>query len=148
MKKTACIILSLILMISFAGCSFFGTAPLEIESGFSDKMMSLLSERYELSIPDSAVFIKGYFDRAFRDQSLIVSFTVDSDELEEMFVANWEKLDNPQNYTGSFGSEFDFEPVGGYAYQKELYTYLLFTENGNGTLSCYFTGRHPNTSFK
>lgn len=148
MKKMACIIIFVILMFSFSGCSFFSTAPLEIESGFSDKMTSLLSERYELSIPDSAAFIKGCFDRAFRDPSLTVSFTVDSDEFEEMLAVSWEKLNNPQGYTGVFGSEYDFEPDGGYSYQKELYTYILFTENGDGTRTCYFIGRHPNTSFK
>ena len=147
MKKIFCIVLTVIMLLSFSGCSFFSTGPLEIESGFSRKLVSLLSERYELIIPESAVFVDGRFDRAFRDPSVTVCFTVDADELESMFAGNWEKETSGYGY-GFFENDYSFDPAGGYLYQKELYTCLLYTDNGDGTLTCYFTGRHPGRSFR
>ena len=147
MKKIFCIALTVIMLLSFSGCSFFTTGPLEIESGFSRKLVSLLSERYELNIPESAVFIDGRFDRAFRDPSVTVCFTVDADELEPMFAGNWEE-DKSDKHVGLFTNDYSFDPDGGYEYQKEMYTCLLYTDNGDGTLTCYFNGRHPGRSFR
>lgn len=147
MKKTVCFVLSAILLLTFSGCTFFSIGYLEIESGFSRKLVSLLSERYELNIPDSAVFIDGRFDRAFQDPSVTVCFTVDAAELESMFAGNWEE-DKSHKQVGLFINDYSFEPDGGYEYQKERYTCLLYTDNGDGTLTCYFTGRHPGRSFR
>ena len=147
MKKIFCIALAVIMLLSFSACSFFSTGPLEIESGFSRKLVSLLSERYELIIPESAVFVDGRFDRAFRDPSVIICFTVEADELESMFAGNWERENN--NYgLGFLENDYSFDPDGGYVYQHELYTCLLYTDNGDGTLTCYFNGRHPGRSFR
>lgn len=147
MKKTVCAILAILLLLSFSGCTFFSTGPLEIKSGFSKKLVSLLSERYELNVPDSAVFIDGRFDRAFRDPSVIICFTVEADNFEEMFIGNWEKENSGYGH-GFFENDYSFDPDGGYLYQKELYTCLLYTDNGDGTFTCYFNGRHPGTSFR
>ena len=147
MKKIFCIALAVIMLLSFSACSFFSTGPLEIESGFSRKLVSLLSERYELTIPESAVFIDGRFDRAFQDPSVTVCFTVDADELESMFAGNWEE-DKSHKHIGLFTNDYSFDPDGGYEYQKERYTCLLYTDNGDGTLTCYFNGRHPGRSFR
>lgn len=147
MKKFVCAILAVILLLSFSGCSFFSIGYLEIESGFSRKLVSLLSERYELNVPESAVFIDGRFDKAFQDPSVTVCFTVGAAELESMFAGNWEE-DNSHKHIGLFRNDYSFDPDGGYEYQKERYTCLLYTNNGDGTLTCYFTGRHPGRSFK
>lgn len=148
MKKFVCAILAVILLLSFSACSFFSTGPLEIKSGFSKKLVSLLSERYELSIPDSAVFIDGRFDRAFRDPSVELCFTVKEEQLEQLFIDNWEETKSGY-HIGLFNDRYNnLEPDGKYEYQKELYTYLLYTDNGDGTLTCYFTGRHPGASFR
>lgn len=147
MKKIFCIALTVIMLLSFSACSFFTIGYLEIESGFSRKLVSLLSERYELTIPESAVFVDGRFDRAFRDPSVTVCFTVDADELESMFAGNWEE-DKSHKHFGLFINDYSFDPDGGYEYQHELYTCLLYTDNGDGTLTCYFHGRHPGRSFR
>lgn len=147
MKKIFCIALAVIMLLSFSACSFFSTGPLEIESGFSRKLVSLLSERYELNVPESAVFVDGRFDRAFRDPSVIICFTVDADELESMFAGNWEE-DKSHKHFGLFKNDYSFDPDGGFEYQKERYTCLLYTDNGDGTLTCYFHGRHPGRSFR
>lgn len=147
MKKIFCAALAIIMLLSFSACSFFSTGPLEIESGFSRKLVSLLSERYELIIPESAVFVDGRFDRAFQDPSVTVCFTVDADELESMFAGNWEE-DKSHKHIGLFINDYSFDPDGGYEYQKERYTCLLYTDNGDGTLTCYFNGRHPGRSFR
>ena len=147
MKKTVCFVLTAILLLTFSGCTFFSTGPIEIKSGFSNRLTSLLSERYELNVPESAVFVDGRFDRAFRDPSVTVCFTVDAAELESMFAGNWEE-DKSHKHVGLFINDYSFEPDGGYEYQKERYTCLLYTDNGDGTLTCYFTGRHPGRSFR
>lgn len=147
MKKTVCFVLTAIILLTFSGCTFFSTGPIEIKSGFSNRLTSLLSERYELNIPDSAVFIDGRFTRDFRDPSVVICFTVEADTFEDMFIGNWER-DDKNGYMGHFSNKYTFDPDGGYVYQKELYTCLLYTDNGDGTLTCYFTGRHPGRSFR
>lgn len=144
MKKITCIIISLAIVLSLCSCKVSG--PLTIESGFSEKLVMLLSERYELYIPESAEFISGYFDRAFRDPSVIVYFTVSEAEFETVFGDNWER-DRFYDHTGLF-AELSFEPDGSYSYTKELYTALIFSEAENGIINCAFSGRHPGKTFK
>ena len=143
MKKAVCILVSLILTLSLTSCTASG--PLTIESGFSEKLVTLLSEQYELNIPESAEFVSGYFERAFRDPSVVIYFTVPENEIETLFINNWAKVRS--DHTGLF-HELDFEPEGSYLYEKELYTVLLCSEAENGTVKCAFTGRHPEKNFK
>lgn len=143
MKKVVCFLVSLILALSLTSCMASG--PLTIESGFSEKLVALLSEQYELNIPESAEFVSGYFERAFRDPSVVIYFTVPENEIETLFINNWEKVRS--GHTGLF-HELDFEPKGSYLYEKELYTVLLCSEAENGRVKCAFTGRHPEKNFK
>ena len=143
MKKAVCILVSLIFALSLTSCAASG--PLTIESGFSEKLVTLLSEQYELNIPESAEFGSGYFERAFRDPSVVIYFTVPENEIETLFINNWVKVRS--GHTGLF-HELDFEPEGSYLYEKELYTVLLCSEAENGTVKCAFTGRHPEKKFK
>ena len=145
MKKWVCIFLSFIIAFSFCSCTASG--PLTIESGFSEKLITLLSEQYELNVPDSAEFVSGYFDRAFRDPSVAVYFTVSEAEFETLFGDNWEKDSYNNRHKGLF-AELSFEPDRSYTYNKELYTALVCSEAKNGIISCAFTGRHPNRKFK
>ncbi len=143
MKKAVCVFVSLIIALSLTSCNISG--PLTIESGFSEKLVALLSEQYELNIPESAQFVSGYFERAFRDPSVVVYFTVPENEIETLFIDNWAKVRS--DHTGLF-RELDFEPEGNYLYEKELYTALLCSKAENGTVKCAFTGRHPEKKFK
>lgn len=143
MKKAVCVFVSLIVALSLTSCNVSG--PLVIESGFSEKLVTLLSEQYELNIPDSAEFVSGYFDRAFRDPSVVIYFTVSENEFESIFADNWTK--DRSDHTGLF-AELNFEPEGNYSYGKELYTALVYSEAENGIINCAFTGRHPGKTFK
>lgn len=145
MKKSLYIFLSVIIALSLCSCTASG--PLTIESGFSEKLITLLSKQYELNIPDSAEFVSGYFDRAFRDPSVVVYFTVPEAEFESLFGDNWEKDNNNNRHKGLF-AELSFESDGSYTYNNELYTALICSEAENGIIHCAFTGRHPNRKFK
>ena len=87
MKKAVCIFVSLILALSLTSCTASG--PLTIESAFSEKLVTLLSEQYELNIPESAEFVSGYFERAFRDPSVVIYFTVPENEIERSVCKGW-----------------------------------------------------------
>lgn len=145
MKKYLFAVISIIIALSLCSCS--SSSFLNIESGFSQRLTDLLSEKYELNIPDSAEFVSGYFDRAFRDPSVNVCFTVREHEFEKLFGDNWKK-DSHTNYSSLFSNEWSFEIADTYVYSKELYTALVCSEAENGIIKCAFTGRHPGEYFK
>ena len=145
MKKIICIAISLAIIFALCSCTVSG--PIIIESGFSEKLINLLSGQYEIYIPESAEFVSGSFDKAFRDPSVIIYFTVSETEFETLLGNGWEKDDSDNRHTGLF-SELNFEPQGSYSYTKELYTALICSEAENGIINCAFTGRHPQKTFK
>lgn len=145
MKKISCIIISLIILFSFCSCT--DSTFLYIESGFSEKLTNLLSEQYEVNIPESAEFVSGYFDRAFRDPSVTVYFTVSENDFEKLFGDNWQN-DSLTNYSSLLDDEWNFEIADTYVYGKELYTALICSEAENGIIKCVFTGRHPGKYFR
>ena len=61
-------------MFSLSAC--IAGIPTKIESIDFDNVKNLLKEQYELNLPDSATYIGGYFDNAFRDPSIIAYFMV------------------------------------------------------------------------
>ena len=63
--------------------------PREIKEGFSDALVSILAEQYDLHIPESAVFIKGSVDPALMDSSLYLLFDVKADETAGMLGDLW-----------------------------------------------------------
>ena len=144
MKKISCIIISLIILISFCSCT--DSTFLYIESGFSEKLTNLLSERYEINITDSAEFVSGYFDRAFRDPSVTIYFSIPEEDFEKLFCDNWQK-DNT-GYSSILDDEWKFEISDTYIYINELYTALICSEAENGIIKCAFTGRHPGKYFR
>ena len=52
---------------------FFGT-PTEIKSGFSPELLNAMKERYQITIPDDAVFIRGFNTNSFRDPCVVFLF--------------------------------------------------------------------------
>ena len=52
---------------------FFGT-PTEIKSGFSPELLNAMKERYQITIPDDAVFIKGIVTDGFREGFVVFLF--------------------------------------------------------------------------
>jgi len=54
-------------------------APTEIKEGFSPKLISNLKDRYGITIPKEASFIKGYNDNDFREGSCCILFECPAD---------------------------------------------------------------------
>ena len=109
----------------------------------------MLSETYGLNIPSSAVFIKGYYDNAFRDPSVLIAFTVPKDDFDSMFEnnnRNWREESNDISsfYEGLFDNEIEFEN----RYSLGGFTFLFFSHmDGEDTL-CAFHGHHPGNPIK
>lgn len=115
----------------------FGS-PTEIKKGFSSELLEGLRSRYHLSIPDNAVFIKG-FNTNSRDPSVVVLFECPmteenpSDLHEYVFRA----LELDEEIWKPFGRNYSeteewFEVVGGsleweIAHQTEVFTHIQFS---------------------
>ena len=82
MKK----IISFLIIISMFFCSCQGYTY--IEEGFTGKLTDVLQRQYEVTIPESAVLITGYFDYAFK--CLYLVFTIDAEDIETILSENWE----------------------------------------------------------
>ncbi len=80
------IVLSVILLavgafVLFSHLMFDNTAsPTEIKKGFSPKLLSDLKDRYGITIPKEASFIKGYNDNDFREGNCYILFECPADE--------------------------------------------------------------------
>ena len=49
-------------------------APIEIKNGFSPELLNAMKERYQITIPDDAVFIRGFNTNSFRDPCVVFLF--------------------------------------------------------------------------
>ncbi len=103
-------------------------------------MVTMLQDTYELTIPDSAVFIKGYYDNAFRDPGVFLLFEVSDDEFQQIFSENW----NFSEYGGETldGSNMLENPIEG-TYKLGGATYLTFAHTEDGMVQCAFHGDNP-----
>lgn len=84
-----------------------------IKTGFSEKFVNKLAERYELQIPSDAVFIRGHYEHTLQDPSVNINFKIPEDELKKLFINNWEPgwpSSNPNKYFETF------------EYQKMMFT--------------------------
>lgn len=61
-----------------------------IEEGFTSKLTDVLQRQYEVTIPESAELITGYYDNAFKDNCLYLVFTIDAEDIETILSENWE----------------------------------------------------------
>lgn len=120
-------------------CDWLFGSPTEIKKGFSSEMLTGLRSRYDLSVPDNAVFIKGFNTNSFQDPSVVILFTCPmmeenpSDLYDYVFRAL--KLDEeswkPFGRNNSETEEW-FEAVGGrleweIAHQTERFTHIQFS---------------------
>lgn len=116
----------------------FEDKPTIIKTGFNNARVKMLKERYELEIPESAIFISGYYDNAFRDPSIHITFKVLEKDFDALIRNNWKSQDL-NIWTGSKEKGYS----GMYEYQKEMYTALFYYNPLDGYIKVDFLGRHP-----
>ena len=148
MKKIFLIILSIIFVFSLSGC--LTTKPTKIDSSDFENAKSLLEEQYELTLPDSAIFIGGYFDNAFRDPSVIVAFTIEQSDFEKMCSENWVEsgyIDEPNSFLVDLDVLQSFSTDKKLDYRGAQFTFLWCDALENDTYKCVFHGHHPSEYF-
>ena len=138
---------------------FLFGSPTEIKKGFSPKLLEQLETHYQISIPDNAVFIKGFNTNAFRDPSVLILFECPiTEELRQakddcIFAA----LGLDEAYWSLPGRADDMSPgewadaMGGpwerqVEHKTEPYTYIRYSDSGD-TLTVFFDGHHPHMAF-
>ena len=71
--KILLIVSGILLGVLLVSVALFGIgkekndAPIEIKNGFSPELLNAMKERYQITIPDDAVFIKGIVTDGFRE---------------------------------------------------------------------------------
>lgn len=149
MKKIVFIIFSIILIFSLSSCSLLG-GPTKIETTDFNDVQALLIEQYELCLPDSAVFVDGYFDNAFRDPGIITVFTIEKSELEKMLSENWveaDYIDEPNSFLADSSVIESFSVDKKYDFKGEQFTFLWCDDTENSNYTCVFHGHHPSEYF-
>ena len=115
LKKHFLILITIVLILSLSACSLAG-GPTKIETTDFNDVQALLIEQYELCLPDSAVFVDGYFDNAFRDPGIVIAFTIKKSELEKMLSENWVEvgyIDEPNSFLADSPSTTSPFPITG-----------------------------------
>ncbi len=146
MKRVVLLLAVFALMLTLSGC--WVDEPTDIAAKDFDKAQELMAEQYDLTLPDSAEYVGGFFDNAFRDPSMIVAFSVASEDVEWMLSETWEEgYDSSlpayvEEYLGLSG----FLAEKTWRYSGELYTSLWCSADENGRCVCVFSGRHPSRS--
>ena len=147
MKRIIALLLGLLMLFLCSGC--LSGQPTKIKSADFGEAKKLVQERYELTLPESALFYGGYFDHAFRDPSIILAFTIDQADLAAMFSENWLQKQSVDELT--IMEEYlvlpSYSPVGEYDFQGELYTHLWYAKFQTNRYLCVLMGRHPGDSF-
>lgn len=150
MKKYFLILITIVLILSLSACSLAG-GPTKIETTDFNDVQALLIEQYELCLPDSAVFVDGYFDNAFRDPGIVVAFTIKKSELEKMLSENWVEagyIDEPNSFFADSSIIESFSVDKKYDFQGEQFTFLWCDDLKNDNYTCVFHGHHPSEYFK
>ncbi len=161
------IILSVIILAALTivscdsfSCWFFGE-PTEICEGFSYELTGSLADRYQITIPQEAIFIKGINTNAFRDPSVVILFECPLNEIPSMddnlgldFVFRALSLDESRySYGGRDEKIFAdwFDELGGMLDYKivdknDHHTFISYSF-GENVLRIRFVGRHPGKTF-
>jgi|GEM_PF-1869062 hypothetical protein len=141
-KKNAIIFCALIMTTSILTSCYW--EPTEIKQGFSSEMVEMLNDKYGLIIPQSAVFIKGYYDNAPKDDCIWIAFTINKDDVENLLVSDkWEQ----QIYDveiNQFEDLIEMKPQYLYYSRIQMFTCLQISEpDQNNKVICGFKGRYP-----
>ena len=131
------------------GQFLFGDTPTQIENGFTPELTQMLSEKYGLTVPENAEFIRGYYTNAFRDPAVVIEFKLPAateDTLFDRLLSDEKWEPNPSQADPALQNTLiDSDTV----YQKVVdssdreYTLLFYTVTSDGSISCCFYGHHP-----
>lgn len=140
------IVSSTVILFWLCGCTDLidrAFSPSEIRDGFSDKWLNTLNSEYSLTIPKSAVFLKGFYEPG-QDFSVHMLFTVNADDFDDMVGTGW----SPDVAGHTFGDEWyknltDTELSHYYVYTKQ-YTVLFYSNTDkDNKIKCVFVGWRP-----
>ncbi|BAL01439.1 hypothetical protein OBV_42400 [Oscillibacter valericigenes Sjm18-20] len=146
LTKIFVMILSAGILFSFCGCTDIidkAFSPSEIKDGFSDKWLKTLSDEYSITIPESAAYLKGYYEPG-QDFSVHMLFTVDAADFDGMVGDDWSE--DAKDHT--FGDEWytdltDLKLSHYYVYTKQ-YTVLFYSDaDKDNKITCAFVGWRP-----
>lgn len=135
--------------------------PIEIKDGFSAELRNALETNYEITIPDDAVFVKGFCTNALREPVLVILFELplDANQMLEdedtyIYICQQLKLD-PSRYTYSYYDEEIvadwYEEMGGKLNHKiddgkNPFTFLSYSLCED-KITIRFFGNNPGLTF-
>ncbi len=142
MKKVASSILRWMPLLCGILLLLSGCADKQHIASFDNDLTAMLHDQYELTIPENAVFHSGYYDNAFQDNGIYLSFSVPAAQFDALFSDRWDITDAPCG--DQVLEDLLDKPVDRmYVYSQEMYTYLIGSSSENGMITCAFHGRHP-----
>ena len=146
LTKIFVLILSAVIFFSLCGCSDIidkAFSPSKITDGFSNKWFETLNDEYNITIPESATFLKGYYEPG-QDFSVHLLFTMDAVDFDSMVGNGW--AEDMKDHI--FGDEWytdltDLKLSHYYVYTKQ-YTVLFYSDaNEDNKITCVFVGWRP-----
>lgn len=117
--------------------------PTEIKSGLTPELVAYLKSRYQISIPENAVFIKGINTNSFRDPCIVIEFECPVDEIvpadddgssvvfqaldldESLYRAHGHEDQGTVYWLDDFGDPLDWTII---YIKRLLYIYKLYSE--------------------
>jgi hypothetical protein len=132
-----CIFLGTILIITilFISSCDISPDPTPIKNGFSSEMQDLLKDRYELTIPESAIFIDGYYDNEYQDNAVHITFKIPTDVENNIYSSNWEDYSGDNYNKDGIIRTMSFKSI--------RYTYLWYYESDGKYTKIKFQGTFP-----
>ncbi len=139
------IVLSAVFLLCLCSCSIIDEAfsPSEIEDGFSDEWLKTLSDKYNLNIPESAIYQKGFFEPG-QDFSVHMLFTVSADDFDSMIGDGWTKDAEGHSFGDEWYTDLTDKELSHYYVYSKQYTVLFFSDaSEDSTITCVFVGWRP-----
>lgn len=123
------------------GHFLFGDTPTQIENGFIPELTEMLSEKYGLTIPENAEFIRGDYTNAFRDPAAVIEFRLPAateDMLFDRLLSDEKWEPSPSQADPALQNTLIDSDI---VYQKVVdsfdgeYISLFYTVTGDGSIS-------------
>ena len=132
----------------------------DIESGFSDALITRLDDVYGITVPDDAEFVGGYFTNGFRDDFLILAFDVEipSDTAASSVISDMLGNRNgnvslhfedvgQENWKGDLSSEFGRKYINSIELDT-AFSSLYYSSPHDGVISLCLVGWRPGNAIK
>ena len=144
--KLLTIILSVGVLLSLCGCTDLVDltfSPSEIKNGFSDQWLKTLSSKYNLIIPKSAVYRRGYYEPG-QDFSVHMLFTVDAADFDGMVGNGWTEDEVGNTFGDEWYTDLTKKELSHYDIYTRQYTVLFYSDpDKDNKVTCVFVGWRP-----